>query len=468
MARTVVIGAGVAGLAAALRLVDFGHEVTVLEQNSRAGGQVSADVIDGICVETGPTAFTLPAVFRDLFRKTGRPLERELELVPLDPSVRYVFPDGGQLDMPNASRARITAALDDAFGPGAGAQWEALIRDAECMWGQLRPRLLDHPPGWRDLLWFRVHPRSKQYLRRANSLRELGMLHLQEPNLRLILDSYATLYGATPTKAPAALASLAYIEQTFGTWTVRGGLTALIEALERRLLQQGATMRFGTPAIQVKSKYRQVTGVQVADGETIPADVVVSTAPPGQLGFDSLRARHESTVPSDGHSVFSLVLSVRHPLDLPQRTILLTEDGPNVAVTYRSGDDPSGPCALALHADCPSHGDGADQTDWSDPDTAETHAQQLLGLAASRGVQVKDDVLNMHIRSPYDLEREYGATGGRIFGQAWHGNSCIRQRRKNRSFLRGLFYAGASTHPGAGIPAVAISAALAVDAIGRA
>src|SRR6187549_1378200 len=113
MARVVVVGAGMGGLAVAARLAAARHDVTVCEQAPVAGGKVGVLARDGFVFDTGPSLLTLPAVYRDLFLKTGGPLERELELVPVDPVCHYRFADGTELDLPNTSRARIAAAWDD-------------------------------------------------------------------------------------------------------------------------------------------------------------------------------------------------------------------------------------------------------------------------------------------------------------------------------------------------------------------
>nr|WP_246220633.1 FAD-dependent oxidoreductase [Phytoactinopolyspora mesophila] len=468
VARIVVVGAGVAGLATGIRLADFGHQVSILEQSSKAGGQIGIETIDGLPVDTGPTSFTLPAVFRDLFSKTGRPLNREVDLVPLTPSVRYVFPDGSHLDIPNASRAETTRAIDEAFGTGVGAQWDRLIQDARNMWEVLRPRLVDHCPSLRDIAWLALHPRARRTLQRGKSLREFGAQHLREPHLQLVLEAYATSLGGIPSRTPAALAALAYVEQTFGTWTVAGGLPAFVEAMERRFTERGGEIRLESQATRVVTKAGAVKAVELAGGERVPAEFVVCTVPAGQLELDGVRGRRWTSPPAEGRSVFTILMSLRSRPSFPQRTVLLTDDGPNVTLTYRAGTDPAKPCALALHADCSAHGAEPKLTDWTAPGAADTHAQQLLGLAAARGVDLKAQAMSLRSRTPHDLEETLGAPGGRIYGMPWHGGSSIRRRLANRSPVHGLYFAGASAHPGAGLPMVAISAMLVTDLIGRA
>ncbi|MEV7028319.1 FAD-dependent oxidoreductase, partial [Kitasatospora sp. NPDC093558] len=115
MARIVIIGAGMSGLAAASRLATLGHRVTVCEASGTYGGMVGRYERDGFAFDTGPGLLTLPAVYRDLALKTGRePLEELVELAPVDPESRHLFPDGTALALPNASRGGVAQALDDA------------------------------------------------------------------------------------------------------------------------------------------------------------------------------------------------------------------------------------------------------------------------------------------------------------------------------------------------------------------
>ncbi len=127
-----------AGLAVSARLATLGHDVVVCEQAPTWGGKLGTFSRDGFTFDTGPSMLTLPAVYRDLFVKTGKPLDDSVELVPVDPVTRYRFPavddnDVTWLDQPNASRARLRRALDDAFGGGAGADWDRFLdRAHEC------------------------------------------------------------------------------------------------------------------------------------------------------------------------------------------------------------------------------------------------------------------------------------------------------------------------------------------------
>src|SRR4051812_12671973 len=248
MARVVVVGAGLGGLAAAARLAALGHEVTVCEQAPQAGGKLGVLARDGFVFDTGPSLLTLPAVYRDLFLATGGPLEAAVPLVPVDPVCHYRFADGTLVDIPNASRSRIAAAWDDALGPGAGADWTAFSERAGAIWDATREVFLESPlQGARTLLGQTRRVRDLRTVAPWLSLRELGARYLRHPHQRTFLDRYATYTGSDPRRAPAALATVPYVEQTFGAWYVPGGLRRLVDAVHSRAVERGAELRLAAP-----------------------------------------------------------------------------------------------------------------------------------------------------------------------------------------------------------------------------
>ncbi|WP_345714105.1 phytoene desaturase family protein, partial [Kineococcus glutinatus] len=235
MARVVVVGAGLAGLSVAARLAALGHAVTVCEQAGEVGGKLGWFSRDGFSFDTGPSLLTLPAVQRDLFLKTGRPLEDELDLVPLDPLCRYRFADGTELDVPGGSTPRVAAAIDAALGPGTGAQWTAFLQRAGEIWDVARGPFLENPlDGAGTLLRLARDTRALRTVAPWRSLRSLGAQHLRDPRLRVVLDRYATYSGSDPRRAPAALATVPFVEHTFGGSYVRGGLHRLARAVAGR------------------------------------------------------------------------------------------------------------------------------------------------------------------------------------------------------------------------------------------
>ncbi len=227
MSRVVVVGAGVGGLAVAARLSAAGHAVTVCESADTVGGKLGLYEQDGFRFDTGPSLVTMPQVFRDLFQATGG-WPDDLELTPLDPIARYRFADGTTFDA-GPDLDAFCAALDVALGPGSGADWRGFMTRAGRTWQASRAPFLESAlDGPSTIARLAVRqPRDIAAIAPGRSLRALGRRHLRDPRLRMFLDRYATYTGSDPRRAPAALAAVPFVEQTYGGWYVPGGLRRL-------------------------------------------------------------------------------------------------------------------------------------------------------------------------------------------------------------------------------------------------
>ncbi|MEP6464346.1 MAG: phytoene desaturase family protein, partial [Frankiaceae bacterium] len=426
MARVVVVGAGMGGLAVAARLARQRHQVTVCEQAEVVGGKLGEYVRYGYRFDTGPSLLTLPAVYRDLFRNTGRPLEDVLDVVPVEPAARYRFPDGTVLDVPNTGVYDVCAALDNVLGGGAGQQWQKLIDRGSAIWDATRDSVLGSPLGGPSDLLRRL--RRVQDLRTVapwRTLRGLGTQYLSDPRLRMLLDRYATYTGSDPRRAPAALATIPYVEQTFGSWYVRGGLRRLGDALADRAQDCGAVLRTGADVRSVDVSGGRVCGVTLASGEQLPADVVVSNADAAHLYTDlvsapaALRRLRQATPSLAG---FVLLLGVRgrtpglahHTMFFPAdydaefdaifgRSPRPVED-PAIYLAV-AGDPlvaPVGCEAWFVLVNAPRQG----PVDWTAPGVAAAYADRLLGLLAELGYDVRNRLRFREWRTPADLECE--------------------------------------------------------------
>jgi phytoene desaturase len=500
--RVVVVGAGLGGLAAAARLAALGHEVTVCEQAPQAGGKLGVLARDGFVFDTGPSLLTLPAVYRDLFLATGGPIEAELPLVPVDPVCHYRFADGTEFDMPNASRSRVAAAWDDALGAGAGADWTAFSERAGAIWDATREVFLESPlEGPRTLLAQARRVRDLRTVAPWQSLRGLGARYLRHPHQRTFLDRYATYTGSDPRRAPAALATVPYVEQTFGAWYVPGGLRRLGDAVLARAVERGARVRTQAEvtAILLDAAEGRAVGVRLASGEELAADVVVANADAAHVYGDLLPrpaaarplAALRRTTPSLSGFVLLLALRGRTP-GLAHHTVLFPVDyddefdsvfgtGPHRRTGPRPVPDPtvyvSAPDDPALRPDddseawfvlvnAPRHGTGG--VDWDAPGLREAYADRVLAVMAERGLDVRSRLLWREVRTPADLERATRSVGGSIYGTSSNGARAAFLRPPNRSPVDGLFLVGGSSHPGGGIPLVGLSAAIVADLVGAA
>ncbi len=496
MSRIVVIGAGAGGLAAAARLAVKGHRVTVLEQAAQVGGKLRTRHRDGFAFDTGPSLFTLPAVYRDLFLKTGGALEDAVDLQELDPAFRLHFADGAEVLMPGVDPARCARALGEGLGGNAEREWRTLMDRASEMWRITREPFLQSPlTGWRNLLSLARSPRDVQTIAPFTTLRDLGRATFTDPRLVTLLDRYATYSGSDPRQAPAVLATIPYVEQTFGAWHLGGGLGTLATALADRCAARGVEVRTSTGVRRILTRDDRIAGVETADGEVIDADIVVANADAGQVYGELLagdaRARKlatslERTSPSlagfvilaavDGrtpgvqhHNVwfpghydaeFDDIFG-RHPQPVGDPTVYAcVPDDPRMR--------PDGCESWFILINAPRHGDGTRGTvDWRAPGLADRYADDVLRILAERGTDIRPRIRWREVLTPADYEAQVRAPGGSIYGTSSNGPRAAFQRPANASPIPGLYLVGGSAHPGGGLPLVGMSAEIVAGLIGR-
>lgn len=492
MARIAVIGAGMGAMAAAARLAVAGHRVVVYERTETYGGAVRRFERDGFGFDTGPGVLPLPAVWRDLFLKTGKePLEDQVRLTQVDPSSRHVFADGTEVSLPNASRAGVVAALDEALGSGAGQRWGDFLVRARETWDRTRRPLLEEPlwPNWSVLAGREPYPAvpHKRLLRtrRAGTLAEIGAWELRDARLAALLAGHALGYGLDPGTAPAAAAVLPYMEHAFGVWYVGGGIRELARAVYERCVRRRVEFVFGAEVTGILEKDGRVAGVEWAEvgsgGSTVAeADAVVAAGPwrlrgllPGRepYGPGAVAPTAEGLLP--GRVVVCLALrggrepgaahrTVVHSPDATAELDLFTAEGMPELPTVRV-DRPDDPAlrpdaaheSVVVTATVPS----AAGYDWSAPGTADAFADRMVAAAERAVPGLRERVLWREVRTPVHTERETGAEGGAVPPPALAAAEGTLHP-SNSTGIRGLFAVGGWSHPGGGLAHAGMSGAL--------
>ncbi|MFJ2588105.1 phytoene desaturase family protein [Streptomyces sp. NPDC087538] len=490
MARIAVIGAGMGAMAAAARLAVAGHRVTVYERSETFGGSVGRYAHEGFVFDTGPALLHLPAVYRDLFVKTGKePLERCVTMTQVDPASRHLFADGTAVSLPNASRAGVVSALDGALGGGAGAAWGGFLDRARDAWDRSRRPLLEEPlrSDW-QVLGRDPYPALRQRrllrsARQAGTVAEIGAWELADPRLAALLDGYALSYGLDPLRAPAAAALLPYMEETFGSWYVSGGIRALARAVYERCLARKVEFVFGAEVARVAEKDGRAAGVELVDGTVAEAGHVVLGARPwaGLVPGQELRQDGDVTVrpgPEQGAvpGRFMVLLSLRgaRPADAVHRTVVHAADGTaereavfggrlaeRPTVTVLRPDDPStrpddGHEAVTLMATVAPHG----AVEWTDPAVRERYADSLIEAASAAVPGIRERLLRAEVRTPAETAADTGAEGGSVPAPALAGAGGAYLHPGNRTRLPGLYAAGGWSHPGGGLAHAGMSGAL--------
>ncbi|MFJ7042468.1 phytoene desaturase family protein [Streptomyces sp. NPDC101112] len=489
MARIAVIGAGLGAMAAAARLAVAGHRVVVYERTTTYGGAVGRYERDGFAFDTGPALLPLPAVYRDLFLKTGKEsLEKCVDLVQVDPAARHVFADGTDLLLPNASRAGVVDALNTAFGSGAGDRWGDFLVRAREAWDRTRRPLLEEPlwPDWQVLAEREPYPAvpHKRLLRtrRAGTLAEVGSWELRDPRLTALLESHALAYGLDPRTTPASAAVLPYMEHAFGIWYVRGGLRELARAVYERCLARKVEFVFDAEITGIVEKDGRAAGVESADGTVAEADFVVAGVAPevldGAVRQSLVRGSGEVPAQRVRTSRLTVLLALRggRPEGTAHRTVVHAEDRDSElellfgassgmvahpTVTVVRPDDPAwvpdaGHEAIALSSVVPAQPDWG----WSEAEVFERHAQAVI-TAAERAVPgLRDRLLWHEVQTPADIERTTGAPGGAIPAPALAAGDGRLLQPSNTTALPGLFTVGGWSHPGGGLPHAGMSGSL--------
>ena len=492
MARIAVIGAGMGAMAAAARLATAGHRVTVYERSETHGGAVRRFEQDGFGFDTGPGLLHLPAVYRDLFVKTGkRPLEECVELTQVDPASVHLFADGTRLTLPNASRAGVVEALDAALAPGAGERWSDLVNRARTAWDATRRPLLEEPmrPDRAAVLGqdpYPALPRRRLLGRKQTprTLAEVARNELRDPRLVALLESHALAYGFDSRTAPPSSAVLAYLEHTFGTWYVRGGMRALADAVLERCRERGVEFAFGAEAVRILEKDGKAAGLELADGTEAEADVVVAGIHPsavaglrdGSPGAAAGSRQDDRPDRVPGRLTVSLALRGARPDDAAHRTVVHTT-APDAEVASVFGDGPGEPyerpTVTVLRPDDPGlRPDDAHESvtltatvapngpvRW-DESTAEGPADRMVEAATAAIPDLRERVLWRRVHTPADTAAETGTADGAVPRPALAGAGGGLLLPANTTRLPGLYLVGGWSHPGGGLAHTGMSGAL--------
>lgn len=340
-APVTVIGASLAGLAAAARLAKVGHHVTLLEATDRLGGAWAAREMDQITVDTASPIVGFPAPWRDLFRKSGRTLEAEFarqhaDLTPAPPA-RHRFPDGSELELPTG-RGDQQTVLTQQLGRSAAAAWCRLVDEQSDNWQLLRRLGIES-----ELTHKRQLPKAvRRTLRHRQTLAELAET-LPDPRLSSIVADLGYRQGSLPGDTPAFVAVQLYLEQAFGRWTA-GSASTMIDILANRLKLRGVQLQTAQPARSIDVKDNRVAAVGTDRGG-LEADAVISTCDPFQLYDRLLSGQHHNPERRSLHRLpAALVPAVAHrwsdtPPVITETVTHRTEGGPLIEYTQPVTDN---------------------------------------------------------------------------------------------------------------------------------
>lgn len=477
--HAVVIGSGFGGLAAAVRLGARGYRVTVLEKLDAPGGRASVFRQDGFVFDAGPTIVTAPFLFEDLWTLCGKRFADDVTLRAMDPFYRIRFHDGSHFDYcgdPDRMRAEVAR-----FSPGDVAGYERFQRETETVF-RIGFEELGHVPFGRLSDMLRVLP---DLVRLGGHRSVYGMVakYLRDPRLRVVFSFHPLLVGGNPFAVTSVYTLINHLERKWGVHFAMGGTSVLVRGLAGLIAGQGNRIRCNAEVAEILLDGRRATGVRLADGETIAADVVISNADTAwtykhllpQAARKRWRDRSlERASYSNGLFVWYFGTDRRYD-EVLHHTILL---GPRYRGLIRDifrnktlSDDfslylhrptatdpslaPQGCDAFYVLSPVPHLDSG---TDWSE--AAEPYRRRIEAhLEATLLPGLRKSVVSQRMMTPADFETRLLSYKGAGFGMEPRLTQSAWFRPHNASEdIERLYIVGAGTHPGAGLPGVLSSA----------
>jgi 1-hydroxycarotenoid 3,4-desaturase len=484
----VIIGAGVGGLVSAALLAAAGCDVLVVEAGGAPGGKLRAIDVGGVAIDGGPTVFTMPEIFQGIFEACGATMADHLSLRQANRLARHAW-GTAQLDL-FADPAASEEAIGDFAGAGEARGYRKFRAEAKRLFDALdRPFLrgVKTDPitlGWRmGLKGFPDYLNLRAY---TSMWRALGA-YFSDPRLRQLFGRYATYCGSSPFLCPATLMLISHVEAN-GVWLIDGGMHRLARALESLGRSVGARFRYGARIREIVVKRGRATGVILSTGERIEAEAVVCNADPAALGSGAFgsAARHASgNVPPRRRSLSAMVWTAQAEatgFPLVRHSVFFSNDyaaefaalaggrlahAPSVYLCAQDRDDDGvrrgdGRERIQIIVNAPATGDGAPPT----PAEIDLCTQRMLDSVSRAGLSL-DLGASAVLTTPNDFEALFPSTGGALYGPASHGWAASFRRQGSRTAIPGLYCAGGSTHPGAGVPMAALSGQLAVDCLLR-
>ena len=479
--NVVIVGAGLAGLSAALRLAGAGRSVTVIERESVPGGRSGLLQKDGYAFDTGPTVLTMPSLIEDAFNSVGEEMKDWLDLIPLRPLYRAFYHDGSQLDVYPDTK-EMEAEIAKVIGPEEAIGYRNYVdfvtklykyeindfidRNIDSPFGLLTPNLarLIAIGGFRKL-----SPKVSQFLK--------------DPRTQKVYSFQAMYAGVSPQQALAIYAVIAYMDSVSGVFFPRGGMHAVPRALAAAAEKHGVKFKYSTTAATIEKSNGRATAVITTDGERIPCDALILN-PDLPVAWKELIGKEPWSIKRLNYSPSCVTMLVgskksydhiaHHNIhfgaswdgvfdELINKKILMTD--PSILVTVPSLDDKSltPPGKESYYVLFPTPNLDAD-IDWKV--TGPKYRDQMIKTLEQRGYTDFGDSIEVeHLTTPLDWETQ-GMERGAPFASAhtFFQTGPFRPRNLAAGF-ENIVFAGSGTQPGVGVPMVLISGRLAAERI---
>lgn len=480
--RTIVIGAGMGGLSAAMRLAHAGCDVTVVEAQAAPGGKMRTLDSSAGPVDAGPTVLTMRHVFEELFDDVGQSLSDHVELEAEELLARHWWPDGSSLDLFHDAEASEDAVRAFA-GPKSASEFKSFSRKARALFEAFDAPMMRAEEPRLSALTAHVlsNPSLVPAMAPLSTLAGVLRRQFSDPRLRQLFGRYATYVGGSPYQSPAVLALIWHAEAS-GVWRVVGGMHRLARAMEDVAKSLGATFRYNSSVTRIEVQGGRASAVQLSTGERMAADRIVFNGDPRALAQGLLGDGPRGAVAQDGTEPRSLsarvwsfaATAIGAPL-VYHNVFFGTDprsefepiargkmpDDPTLYICAQDrggGHAPDGPERFEIIMNAAPYLGGAEE------DIASCRIRTFPQLARW-GLRFSPEPPDSALTTPRVFDRLFPASQGSLYGRSPHGMMAAFQRPTARTPLPGLYLAGGGAHPGAGVPMATLSGRHAAAAI---
>lgn len=491
--RVHIVGGGLAGLASAIRLAGEGHKVSIFEKNSHLGGKMNLWQSEGYTFDMGPTIITMPAVLERLFASVGRRMSDYLQMVSLDPQWRTLFADGSQFDLYSSLEGAVAEMA--RFAPEEMANYIQFLSYSHKMydisdkwffwkpWGSLTDVMKAGTMGPQSLsLAVSIDPMT--------SMHQAIQKHFKDPRLAQLFEHFVQYVGSSPFIAPAILCLIPWVQLGYGCWYPMGGTGAIARALTKLCDELGVEVYTDTAVEKIEVSNGKVMGIIANGGQLYPAEAVVANSDivytfrdllPGKDSEQYLQKNAAKLEPACSGVVLYLGCKKRFP-NLLHHDFMFSADSdaefrdiyerhtphhdPTIYLAVPSRTDPSvaPPNCEAVYALVHTPYISSEYN-WEK--NAKAYRDTIVKKMERCGMEgLSDSIETERMITPVDLEKLYWVNRGAIYGVVTKRGLTSAFKTGNRSpHISGLYFAGGSVNPGAGVPMVLMSGQVAAECV---
>jgi phytoene desaturase len=485
--KVAIIGAGLGGLSAALRLANSGFDVHIFEQNSKAGGKAGEISENGFRFDSGPSLITMPFVIEELLSDIDENISEYFSMIPLSNLCKYHFKDGTIINSFTNKRA-----FPDEIEKNTLDKSDKVVEYlnyCKNIYELTAELFLFKSLSEKKNYFNKKSLRTLLNIKKIDAFRTMNKANstfFKDGKTIQLFNRYATYNGSNPFKAPATLNIIQHVEHNLGGYIINEGMYALPDALEKIAKKKGITFHFNIKVDSIKIKNSRVTGIEF-NSQNEKFDIVISNADVNYTYSNLLKdnksklaKRFGNLEPSSSAIVFYWGIKGNYD-QLEIHNILFSKDyekefdeifekkkcplDPTIYIyissKFRNKDAPKGFENWFVMINAPyNYGQN-----WSE-EVNKSRNNILNKIKSYLNINAEENILFERILTPPDIEISTGSNRGSIYGISSNTRNAAFLRQQNRSKkYKGLYFAGGSAHPGGGIPLVLLSGKIASELI---